>query len=92
MIYKTILRKCRRFIQDEFNGKTSYFSQRKQESSGFLRECVDKFLGNDSYFSDKHGDFLFYMGKFPLITFRLYPIPIGDAKDCGSLLRERESG
>ena len=75
VIFKTILRKCRRELQDQFNEMTQYFPNRKLQGHQFLKDCMVKF--HDSI-KDKpeHLDLLFYIGAV------LYPQEMSRGVDC----------
>lgn len=40
VVQKTILRKCRRFLQDEFNKLTNYFVDKTNFGTSHLRTCI----------------------------------------------------
>lgn len=75
VILKTILRRCRRILQDEFNDLTDYFQNRKLQGHQFLKECVMKY--HDSL-KDKPEqlDLVFYIGAM------LYPQEMSRGVDC----------
>lgn len=75
VILKTILRKCRRILQDDFNELTGYFSNRKMQGHQFLKDCIQKY--HDSL-TDKPMclDLLFYLGAI------LYPQEMSRGVDC----------
>lgn len=75
VILKTILRKCRRSLQDEFNEYTGYFSNRKMQGHQFLKDCIQKFY--DSLPEKPESlDLLFYLGAM------LYPQEMSRGVDC----------
>lgn len=43
VIFKTILRKSRRQLQDKFNALTNYFGERKGKGGEWLKTCLVKF-------------------------------------------------
>lgn len=75
VILKTILRKCRRTLQDEFNNLTGYFPKRKIHGHQFLKDSILKY--HDS-FSNKPEqlDLIFYLGAV------LYPQEMSRGVDC----------
>lgn len=75
VILKTILRKCRRILQDEFNNLTDYFQNRKLQGHQFLKECVLKYF---NFLNDKPEqlDLVFYIGAM------LYPQEMSRGVDC----------
>lgn len=75
VILKTILRKCRRVLQDEFNELTGYFANRKMQGHQFLKDCITKF--HDSLPNKPEQlDLLFYLGSV------LYPQEMSRGVDC----------
>lgn len=75
VILKTILRKCRRILQDEFNEITGYFSNRKMQGHQFLKDCIQKF--HDTIPEKPESlDLLFYIGAM------LYPQEMSRGVDC----------
>mmetsp|Transcript_3718 Transcript_3718/g.4330 ORF Transcript_3718/g.4330 Transcript_3718/m.4330 type:complete len:200 (+) Transcript_3718:240-839(+) len=75
VILKTILRKCRRVLQDEFNEKTGYFANRKMQGHQFLKDCIQKF--HDSLPNKPESlNLLFYLGAM------LYPQEMSRGVDC----------
>ena len=75
VILKTILRKCRRVLQDEFNQMTGYFSKRKMQGHQFLKDCIQQF--HDSIPNKPESlDLLFYLGAI------LYPQEMSRGVDC----------
>jgi hypothetical protein len=75
VILKTILRKCRRVLQDEFNELTGYLTNRKVQGHQFLRDCIQKY--HDSIVNRPVNlDFLFYLGAM------LYPQEMSRGVDC----------
>ncbi len=44
VVCKTILRKCRRLLQDKFNGLTGYLDGKKGKDGSWYKECLVKFL------------------------------------------------
>lgn len=75
VILKTILRKCRRILQEDFNELTGYFSNRKMQGHQFLKDCIQKF--HDSLADKPQSlDLLFYLGAM------LYPQEMSRGVDC----------
>lgn len=75
VILKTILRKCRRVLQDQFNEMTEYFQSRKMQGHQFLKDCVVKF--HDSIPNKPEGlDLVFYLCAI------LYPQEMNRGVDC----------
>lgn len=75
VILKTILRKCRRILQDDFNGLTDYFQNRKMQGHQFLKDCVLRF--HDSIPNKPEQlDLVFYLGAI------LYPQEMNRGVDC----------
>ena len=75
VILKTILRKCRRVLQEDFNKLTGYFANRKMQGHQFLKDCIQKY--HDSLPNKpSHLDLLFYLGAI------LYPQEMGRGVDC----------
>jgi hypothetical protein len=75
VILKTILRKCRRVLQDEFNELTGYITHRKVQGHQFLKDCIQKY--HDSIENKPASlDFLFYLGSV------LYPQEMNRGIDC----------
>lgn len=75
VILKTILRKCRRSLQDKFNDLTGYFPKKKVHGSQFLKDCIIQF--HDSLDSKPEQlDIVFYLGAM------LYPQEMGRGVDC----------
>lgn len=75
VILKTILRKCRRILQDDFNDLTGYFANRKMQGHQFLKDCIQKF--HDSIPNKPESlDLLFYLGAI------LYPQEMIRGVDC----------
>ncbi|CAI2368657.1 unnamed protein product [Moneuplotes crassus] len=75
VILKTILRKCRRVLQDEFNEVTGYFSNRKMQGHQFLKDCIQKFHDTIPV-KPESLDLLFYIGAM------LYPQEMSRGVDC----------
>ena len=64
MICKTLLRKCRRFLQDKFNGLTDYFAKKRTMDFSFMRACVEKLVSEEPDLQGKPElDLVFYLGK-----------------------------
>lgn len=75
VILKTILRRCRRIFQDEFNELTGYFDNRKMQGHQFLKDSVMKYF--DSIPSKPEQlDLVFYLGAM------LYPQEMCRGVDC----------
>lgn len=75
VILKTILRKCRRTLQDKFNDLTGYFPKKKTHGSQFLKDCIIQF--HDSLETKPEQlDLVFYLGAM------LYPQEMGRGVDC----------
>ena len=75
VILKTILRKCRRVLQDDFNKLTDYFSNRKMQGHQFLKDCIVKY--HDSIPNKPPQlDLIFYLGAM------LYPQKMSRGVDC----------
>jgi hypothetical protein len=75
VILKTILRKCRRVMQDEFNDMTDYFENRKMQGHQFYKECVMKFFGSIEV-KPQQLDLVFYLAAI------LYPQEMSRGVDC----------
>ena len=75
VILKTILRKCRRVLQDDFNALTGYFTNRKMQGHQFLKDCIQKFHDSIPNKPEKL-DLLFYLGAI------LYPQEMSRGVDC----------
>lgn len=75
VILKTILRKCRRTLQDKFNDMTGYFPSRKLKGPQFLKDCIVEF---HKTFCDvpEQLDLVFYLGSM------LYPQEMMRGVDC----------
>lgn len=75
VILKTILRKCRRVLQDEFNELTQYYQHKKLQGHQFLKDCVTKYF---DFLQDKPQqlDLSFYIGAM------LYPQEMSRGVDC----------
>lgn len=75
VILKTILRRCRRVLQDDFNDLTGYFPNRKMQGHQFLKDCVMKFY---EAIPNKPSqlDLSFYLGAM------LYPQEMSRGVDC----------
>lgn len=75
VILKTILRKCRRVLQDDFNDLTGYFPKRKMQGHQFLKDCVVKFY---EAIPNKPSqlNLIFYLGAM------LYPQEMSRGVDC----------
>lgn len=50
VIIKTLLRKCRRFFQKEFNLKTNYLKLKRKMDASFYRVCLAKYIRNELNF------------------------------------------
>jgi hypothetical protein len=75
VILKTILRKCRRILQDQFNELTGYFPNKKMHGPQFFKDCIAKF--HDSIeCKPEQLDLLFYLGAM------LYPQEMSRGIDC----------
>lgn len=59
--YKTILRKCRKYYQTNFNDETGYLKSKKKEPCSFYRACILKFIGS-SFKYDTHLNVSFHLG------------------------------
>lgn len=66
VILKTILRKWRRVLQNDFNDVTQYFPNRKHKSGQFLKDCVMKYY-NHLPNKPEQLDLVFFLGSM------LYP-------------------
>lgn len=75
VILKTILRKCRRVLQDEFNDLTDYFTNRKMQGHQFYKDCVMKFFGTIEV-KPEQLDLVFYLAAI------LYPQEMSRGVDC----------
>lgn len=64
--YKTILRKCRKYYQLEFNETTGYLKRKKKEPCSFYKNCILKYL-EESFKFETHLDVSFHLGAL------LYP-------------------
>lgn len=64
--YKTILRKCRKYYQLEFNETTGYLKRKKKEPCSFYKNCILKFV-EESFKFETHLDVSFHLGAL------LYP-------------------
>ena len=75
VILKTILRKCRRELQNGFNDATKYFQNRKTQGPQFLKECLQKYYNTLSQ-KPEQLDLFFYLGSI------LYPQEMSRGVDC----------
>jgi hypothetical protein len=75
VILKTILRKCRRTLQDKFNDMTGYFPKKKTHGSQFLKDCIMQFHESLEGKPEKL-DLVFYL------TAILYPQEMSRGVDC----------
>lgn len=76
VVQKTILRKCRRFLQDEFNKITNYYNERTNFGANHLRLCINKFISEIDFFTTRQDlNLEFYLGNFHVthIGAILYP-------------------
>lgn len=64
--YKTILRKCRKYYQTQFNKTTGYLKQKKKEPCSFYKNWVLKYV-KESFNFETHLDVSFHIGSL------LYP-------------------
>jgi hypothetical protein len=75
VILKTILRKCRRALQDEFNDLSGYFQNRKMQGHQFLKDSIMKY--HDSITGKPQQlDLAFYLAAI------LYPQEMSRGVDC----------
>lgn len=66
--YKTILRKCRKFYQVQFNKTTSYLKSKKKEPCSFYKTCIQNYLAQTFEFETSANlDVSFHLGAL------LYP-------------------
>lgn len=75
VILKTILRRCRRIFQDEFNELTGYFDNRKMQGHQFLKDSVMKYYHSIPS-KPEQLDLVFYLGAM------LYPQEMCRGVDC----------
>jgi hypothetical protein len=69
VLLKTVLRKCRKFLQQSINQHTGFVCSKKAKSDDPLYECLQKFSSDTKEFEPTHQsmDILFYLGAL------LYP-------------------
>ena len=81
VVQKTILRKCRRFLQDEFNQVTNYYTQRSNFGAGHLRSCILQYISGIDFFAQRSDlNLEFYLGNYHL-TLRCYFISTRNDKE-----------
>lgn len=66
VVFKTILRKCRKYYQTVFNLKAGFLKSRKSQPCSYYRECIQKFIDQVVTIKCNH-DLSFHMGAL------LYP-------------------
>lgn len=47
VILKTLLRKCRKYIQKDFNSKTNYLKRKRTMDTGFYKACLLNYLAEE---------------------------------------------